>query len=60
MSNENITGDAGKERIKEEGESETVNKPFDLDEALSKENIEATEEDANAEQQRKEAMTERD
>lgn len=35
-------------------------KPFDLDEALKDENIEAATEDAEAEQQRKEAMTERD
>ncbi len=35
-------------------------KPFDLVEALSDENVGAAKEDADAEQQRKEAMTERD
>jgi hypothetical protein len=56
MSNES----APHKKAGEEEQSEPVKKPFDLDEALRTENIEASEEDAAAEQQRKEAMTERD
>jgi hypothetical protein len=59
MDNENKTGGENKKLAPEE-QSEDVSKPFDLDEALRDENVKAAEGDAATEQQRKEAMTERD
>jgi len=55
----NSTSEKSGNDAEKSGETEPK-KPFDLDEALSDENIEAAKEDADAEQQRKEAMTERD
>lgn len=59
MSTEKNTNSAPAKKNNEENNAEPK-KPFDLDEALKDENIEAATEDAEAEQQRKEAMTERD
>jgi hypothetical protein len=58
MDQENNLPDKDNQRGKQD--ADRVEKPFDLDEALRDENIKASEEDAAAEQQRKEAMTERD
>ncbi len=63
MSIERNTNNTASEKPNNEGKKpgETEpQKPFDLDEALSDENVEAAKEDADAEQQLKEAMTERD
>lgn len=63
MSDErNINNNAAEKTSNDGGKAGNTEpkKPFDLDEALSDENVEAAKEDADAEQQRKEAMTERD
>lgn len=62
MSNEKNTNNGAEKTNNgnDKANSTAPKKPFDLDEALKDENIEAAKEDAQAEQQRKEAMTERD
>jgi hypothetical protein len=62
MSNERSINNAKEKKNNdaERADNTEPKKPFDLDEALRDENIEAAQEDAEAEQQRKEAMTERD
>ncbi len=63
MSNKkNINSNAGEKtnNDSDRADNNEPKKPFYLDEALSDENVEAAKEEAGAEQQRKEAMTERD
>ncbi len=63
MSTERTINNDPSEKLRNNAENQgntPPKKPFDLDEALRDENVEAAKEDAEAEQQRKEAMTERD
>lgn len=62
MSNERSINNAEEKKNNdaERADNTESKKPFDLDKALRDENIEAAKEDAEAEQQRKEVMTERD
>jgi hypothetical protein len=58
MDDENVNDE---QHTSKQAEKANDNKePSKLDGIFNKENLEAQEEDANAEQQRKEAMTERD
>jgi hypothetical protein len=63
MSTERTINNDPLEKKSDDAENASDNnpkKPFDLDEALRDENVEAAKKDSEAEQQRKEAMTERD